>query len=172
HVPGRGPSRVTFSQVTPVVRSTAQELITKGTTPTNQPSTEPASASSEAGQHDGWLEDQNQERPSLAAGADPDGVRLLRSLPHAARRPLVEKSPRTSDGHVLPAVAGVILPNQSRFSPVSPSGADVSKRLRANDAADFAPVLALCGSCAGDPCRATDGRRVGSAHLRQRLSAC
>src|SRR5690606_8884306 len=131
----------------------SQELIAKGTTPTNQPSTEPASASSEAGQHDGWLEDQNQERPSLAAGADPDGVRLLRSLPHAARRPLVEKSPRTDDGHVLPAVAGVILPGQSRFSPVSPSGADVSKRLRANDAAGFAPVLALYASCAGDPCR-------------------
>src|SRR5690606_20820264 len=60
--------------------------------------------------------------PSAAAGADPDGVRLLRSLPHAARRPLVEKSPRTDDGHVLPAVAGAIRPDQPRFSPASPPG--------------------------------------------------
>src|SRR5690606_15606502 len=43
-------------------------------------------------------------------------------------------------------------PDQGRFSPVSLPRARVSRRLRANHAARFAPVLALYGSCASDPC--------------------
>src|SRR5690606_14306792 len=61
----------------------------------------------------------------------------------SARRPLVEKSSRTCDGHVLPAVAGVIRPDQPRFSPASPSGTGISRRLWPNEAARFALSLAL-----------------------------